>query len=154
MTAAACKTSYVGSIPARASNLGPARRSEPSRAVDYARDEKPWKALLPQFIEHLYFKRFGKEWPEFVVSVEERARLIHKVREVDPLVCAKCGTPMHVIALIDDATVIRQILEHLGRWAPRLARQNQRAPPAAAKGIAGLKPPVREWTYHPVPDIA
>ena len=82
------------------------------------------------------------------------ARLIHKVYEVDPLVCAKCGAPMHVIALIDDTTVIRRILEHLGRWAPRQAQQNQRAPPRDAKGIDGLKPPVRELTYHPVPDIA
>jgi len=39
------------------------------------------------------------------------ARLIHKVYEVDPLVCANCGGPMHVIALIDDAAVIRRILE-------------------------------------------
>ncbi len=82
------------------------------------------------------------------------ARLIHKVYEVDPLECPKCGAPMHVIALIDDAAVIRRILEHLGRWAPRQARKNQRAPPADAKGIDGLKPPVQEWTYHPVPDIA
>jgi len=82
------------------------------------------------------------------------ARLIHKVYEVDPLACPKCGAPMHVIALIDDATVIRRILEHLGRWAPRKARQNQRAPPGDRKGIAGLKPPARDLTYHPVPDIA
>ena len=39
------------------------------------------------------------------------ARLIHKVYEVDPLACPKCGAPMHVIALIDDAAVIRRILE-------------------------------------------
>ena len=82
------------------------------------------------------------------------ARLIYKVYEVDPLVCAKCGAPMRVIALIDDTTVIRRILEHLGRWAPRQARKNQRAPPADGKRIDGSKPPVREWTYHPVPDIA
>jgi hypothetical protein len=80
--------------------------------------------------------------------------LIHKIYEVDPLVCAKCGSPTHVIALIDDATVVRRILEHLGRWAPRQARQNQRAPPADGKGIDGSKPAVHEWTYHPVPDIA
>ena len=61
---------------------------------------------------------------------------------------------MHVIALIDDAEVIRRILQYLGRWAPRQGRQNQRAPPGHAKGIDGLKPPVRELTYHPVPDIA
>ena len=82
------------------------------------------------------------------------ARLIHKAYEVDPLACPKCGTQMHVIALIDDATVIRRILEHLRRWAPRHARKNQRAPPADGKGIDGLELPVREWTYHPVPDIA
>ena len=59
---------------------------------------------------------------------------------------------MHVIALIDDAAVIRRILEHLGRWAPREMRRNQRAPPGDAKGIDGLKPPVLELTYHSVPD--
>ena len=74
------------------------------------------------------------------------ARLIHKVYEVDPLRCPKCGAQMHIVALIDDAAVIRRILEHLGRWAPREARQNQRAPPK--------QPLVRELTYHPVPDIA
>jgi hypothetical protein len=61
---------------------------------------------------------------------------------------------MHEIALMNDATVIRPILEHLGRWAPRQARQNQRAPPGGGKSIDGPKPPVRELTYHPVPDIA
>ena len=51
---------------------------------------------------------------------------------------------MHVIALIEDATVIRQILEHLGRCAP----------PGDGKGIDGSKPPIRELTHHPVTDIA
>jgi hypothetical protein len=37
-------------------------------------DRKPWKAPLPQFIEHLYEKRFGRERPAVVVSVEDRAR--------------------------------------------------------------------------------
>ncbi|MDH4191454.1 MAG: transposase [Betaproteobacteria bacterium] len=74
------------------------------------------------------------------------ARLIHKVYEVDPLECPKCGAPMHIIALIDDAAVIRRILEYLGRWAPREARPHPRAPPK--------KPPLLELTYHPVPDIA
>src|SRR5437899_767887 len=35
--------------------------------------QEPWKAPLPQFIEHLYFKRFGRERPHVVVSIEERA---------------------------------------------------------------------------------
>ena len=37
-------------------------------------DQEPWKAPLPQFIEHLYLKRFARERPEVVTSVEERAR--------------------------------------------------------------------------------
>ena len=37
-------------------------------------DQEPWKAPLPQFIEHLYVKRFGRERPEVVTSIEERAR--------------------------------------------------------------------------------
>jgi hypothetical protein len=37
-------------------------------------DQEPWKAPLPQFIEHLYFRSFGRERPEVVMSVEERAR--------------------------------------------------------------------------------
>ncbi len=37
-------------------------------------DQEPWKLPLPQFIEHLYFKRFGRERPQVVKSVEERAR--------------------------------------------------------------------------------
>jgi hypothetical protein len=39
-------------------------------------DQEPWKLPLPQFIEHLYFKRFGKEMPETVLSIEDRARQI------------------------------------------------------------------------------
>ncbi len=37
-------------------------------------DQEPWKAPLPQFIEHLYEKRFCRERPEIVISVEKRAR--------------------------------------------------------------------------------
>ena len=62
---------------------------------------------------------------------------------------------MHVIALIDDTAVIRRILEHLGRWAPRQARQNQRAPPGARKRTEESKPTPRELTYHHIwgPDL-
>ncbi len=35
--------------------------------------QEPWKMPLPQFIEDLYHKRFGKEHPDVVVSIEERA---------------------------------------------------------------------------------
>jgi hypothetical protein len=41
--------------------------------IDNHRQE-PWKAPLPEFIEHLYSKRFGKERPDTVLSIEELAR--------------------------------------------------------------------------------
>ena len=34
-------------------------------------DQEPWKAPLPQFIENLYFKRFGRERPEEVLPIEQ-----------------------------------------------------------------------------------
>ena len=36
--------------------------------------QEPWKTPLPQFIEHLYVKRFGRDQPNVVVSIEDRAR--------------------------------------------------------------------------------
>jgi len=37
--------------------------------------QESWKAPLPQFIEQLYAKRFGRARPEVVLSIEERAQL-------------------------------------------------------------------------------
>ena len=37
--------------------------------------QEPWKAPLPIFIEDLYFKRFGKERPDVILSIADRARL-------------------------------------------------------------------------------
>jgi len=42
-------------------------------SIDNHRQE-PWKAPLPEFIEHLYEKRFGKSRPDVVVTIEDRAR--------------------------------------------------------------------------------
>jgi len=41
-------------------------------------DQEPWKMPLPQFIEHLYRKRFGEERPDVVLSIEERIGLEEK----------------------------------------------------------------------------
>jgi len=64
------------------------------------------------------------------------ARSIHKVYEVDPLECPRCKGSMRVIALIDDAAVIRKILRHLGLCAPQQTPRTQigsptHDPPAA-----------------------
>ena len=48
--------------------------------IDNHRQER-WKAPLPQFIEHLYFKHFGKTQPDRVISIEERAKEIEQKRQ-------------------------------------------------------------------------
>jgi len=37
-------------------------------------DQEPWKMPMRQYIEHLYYKRFGKERPDTVMSIEEKIR--------------------------------------------------------------------------------
>jgi hypothetical protein len=37
-------------------------------------EQEPWKLPLPQFIERLYEKRFGKPRPDVVLSIEDMAR--------------------------------------------------------------------------------
>lgn len=41
--------------------------------LDNARQE-PWKAPLPELIANLYFRRFGREKPDPVLTIEEIAR--------------------------------------------------------------------------------
>lgn len=38
--------------------------------------QEPWKAPLPIFIEDLYYKRFGRDRPDVVGTIEQRAREI------------------------------------------------------------------------------
>ena len=41
-------------------------------------DQEPWKLPLPEFIEHLCAKRFGRERPEVAMSIEQRERDVAK----------------------------------------------------------------------------
>ncbi len=49
------------------------------------------------------------------------ARLLAKVYEVDPFVCANCGGQVKVIAIIEDPEETRRILRHLGKTRPLAA---------------------------------
>ena len=40
--------------------------------------QEPWKLPLPQFIHHLYLKRFGKERPDIVQTIEEKVAVNQK----------------------------------------------------------------------------
>jgi hypothetical protein len=44
-------------------------------------DQEQWKAPLPEFIEHIYFKRFGREMPENIRSIEATFIAREKKRE-------------------------------------------------------------------------
>ena len=59
--------------------------------------QEPWKMPLPQFIEHLYFKRFGKTAPDRVFSIEERltadARKKQEERECNQANAAPVSAP-------------------------------------------------------------
>ncbi len=46
--------------------------------------QQPWKAPLPEFIEALYQKNFGRPRPEKVISLEERAQQLAKRAERPP----------------------------------------------------------------------
>ena len=48
--------------------------------LDNHRQER-WKRPLPQCIEHLYLKNFGKSRPDRVVSIEDRAKEIKQKKE-------------------------------------------------------------------------
>lgn len=37
--------------------------------------QEPWKLPLPEFIESLYHKRYGRTTPEIVMSIEDKVRL-------------------------------------------------------------------------------
>ena len=41
-------------------------------------DQEPWKIPLPQFIECLYRKRFRRDYPAQVMSIEERVKMNHQ----------------------------------------------------------------------------
>lgn len=44
-------------------------------------NQEPWKAPLPEYIERLYRKQFGKPCPDHVLSIEERCRLEQEKKE-------------------------------------------------------------------------
>lgn len=43
--------------------------------------QEPWKRPLGEYIEHLYSKRFKKEQPERVISLEEQAQERQRKKE-------------------------------------------------------------------------
>jgi hypothetical protein len=85
------------------------------------------------------------------VALEARrswARLIRRVSGVAPLLCARCGGTMKIIAVIERPAAIRQILDHLG--LPTIAAK-LRAPPEPPGGQGADQ--ARKWSYEPCFDL-
>jgi len=58
------------------------------------------------------------------------ARLLRRIFEVDPLLCAACGSEMKIVSVITEPNVIDAILRHLAKTGGRDPFEG-RAPPAA-----------------------
>ena len=43
--------------------------------------QEPWKLPLPEFIEDCYYKRFKKERPDRVLSIENRVKEVNRKKE-------------------------------------------------------------------------
>jgi len=68
------------------------------------------------------------------------ASLIQKIYEVDPLTCPQCKGAMKIISFIEQAEVIKQILQHLGLW------EAQKRPPPKSSS-----PPSDYWAAEAIP---
>jgi hypothetical protein len=71
-----------------------------------------------------------------------RSSLIRQVYDVDPALCPRCGGTTWIIAVIERATGMRQILDQLGLPSATLGL---RAPPDQPAGPSADQP--REWSY-------
>ncbi len=61
------------------------------------------------------------------------AALLKRVFAVDVMVCSRCDGPMKVIAFLEDPSVVKGILTHLGLPAEPLPAVNAQAPPTTVE---------------------
>jgi len=64
------------------------------------------------------------------------ARLLHKIFEIDPLLCPKCGTEMKVVSVITEPEVVDKILQHIARTGGRDPFEGRGPPAEAADPVA------------------
>ncbi len=79
------------------------------------------------------------------------ARLIHKIFEVDPLLCPNCGKAMKIIAFITSHQEIKKILKHIGEEtdrAPPLLPSITASEPEDSYDFAGVFPPDEAYFYE------
>lgn len=83
-------------------------------AVDNHQQE-PWKAPLPEFIERLYEKRFGRERPAVVVTVEEWAAAAVKKKAAKRAAKAERKAQQNAVGEVDGvpSTEERSLMQRL-----------------------------------------
>jgi hypothetical protein len=85
--------------------------------------QEPWKIPLRQFIEHLYFKRFGKERPDVVLSIEEQVRVAEEKK-----------------AHRRQAKLLRRQAEAADQAAPEASHLSESSSPPASTSATNAKP--------------
>ena len=66
-----------------------------------------------------------------VARGQAQARLLHKIFEIDPLLCPQCGAEMKVVSVIAEPVVVDKILKHIADTGGRDPFEG-RGPPAEA----------------------
>ena len=77
--------------------------------------------------------------------------LLARIYEVLPLLCPKCGGEMKIIAFINEAVVIRKILNHLGEPTSPPMLKPARGPPLWE--MQGVEPDESDPQAQPAPDF-
>ena len=90
--------------------------------IDNHRQE-PWKAPLPIFIESLYLKRFGRERPDIVRTIEEgaapqRAKKAARKEEAEQLSLADIGVMLEIQRLETAGPYLHETAEPYAGIAP------------------------------------
>ena len=78
--------------------------------------------------------------------------LLARIYEVLPLLCPKCGGEMKIIAFINEAVVIREILNHLGEPTSPPMLKPARGPPLWE--MQGVEPDESDPQAQPAPDLS
>ncbi len=66
------------------------------------------------------------------------ARLLHRIFEIDPLLCPKCGTEMQVVSVITEPETIDKILKHIAHTGGRDPFERRGPPGEAAGPVEGI----------------
>ncbi|MFQ5789886.1 MAG: transposase [Acidobacteriota bacterium] len=77
-----------------------------------------WNPHIHAFVSPGVFDRYGSWQPVPYVDIHG-AELLHRIYQVHPLTCTRCGSEMRRGAFMTQPRVIRRLLDHLRHKASR-----------------------------------